>query len=181
MKRPFHTMACAAVAAHHAFELCAGVGLVFQHYIGLRPSIALWSGVFGLWWRTARRGGARSEPALAFCAGVGLGQALVHYLAWPWVRPGVPLLGEGTEGMPRRYMPAYNALLYAGMALSIAAIVREVPRRHRAWSAVGLLATFPLAIDARHHARWMIRQAWQNPAWWNRAFIETHARVEQEI
>jgi hypothetical protein len=72
-------------------------------------------------------------------------------------------------------MPAYNALLYAGAAVSLAAIVREVPRRHRPWSLVGLLATLPLAIDAHCHDRWMKRQAVKNPAWWNRAYLERHA------
>jgi hypothetical protein len=109
------------------------------------------------------------------CSSSALAWGWSFSIAWACARPSRCGAACSVCGGARR------GVLYAGMAVSLAAIVREVPRRHRAWSAVGLLAAFPLAIDARNHARWMVRQAWRNPAWWNRAFIETHARVEQEV
>ncbi|XXZ41395.1 dihydrofolate reductase family protein [Sorangium sp. So ce327] len=35
--------------------------------------------------------------------------------------------------------------------------------------------------DARNRARWMLRQVWKNPSWRNLDFVETCARVEQEV
>ena len=41
-RRPFTAVAVLATAAHHGFELWAGVGLVFQPFLTLPGAVALW-------------------------------------------------------------------------------------------------------------------------------------------
>jgi hypothetical protein len=173
MKRIFHPLSCLCTAAHHAFELGAGGGLVFQQHLGLRRSLLLWSGLLATWSVGAASARPGWERPRAVAAGMSLGGALIHFLVWPWARPGVPMLTEPAEGLPSRYLPAYNLLLYVWAAVSLTAIVRETPVRYRAASIAGLMASLPLMPVAQQHFRYMQQQARQNPAWWNRAYRET--------
>jgi hypothetical protein len=171
VKRPFHALTCVATLAHHAFELGAGVGLVFQPWLGLSGAGALW-GVQLPAWFAATQGSDRWDRPLAFAAGVSLGGATIHYLLWPWEAPlGLPVLTEA-EGIPARRLPPYNAILWAWMVAAIVALARETPRRALPWGAAGLAAALPLRASARHHFVWIREQASAAPSWWNRAFVE---------
>src|SRR5207237_10339479 len=59
VKRPLHALACLGAASHHAFELAAGVGLVFQPYLGLAGAFALWGISLPAWLAAAVAGSAR--------------------------------------------------------------------------------------------------------------------------
>src|SRR5438132_5569263 len=94
MRRPLHALASVGTAAHHAFELGAGVGLVFQPQLGLAGSLALWCTLLPAWFTVAVRGTRPGwEGPLAVAAGLSLGGVALHFTMWPWeVRRGVPYL-----------------------------------------------------------------------------------------
>ena len=155
-------------AAHHGFELNAGVGLVFQPYLGLGGSIAYWATNLPFLFWAAARGGERFDKPLAFASGAALGGMSVHYTIWPWkLRGGVPWLTEA-EGLSSDQLPAYNAILLLWALASALALVRETPKGDRRWFALGVLTALPFRASARHHFRWATEQARTNPAWWNR-------------
>jgi hypothetical protein len=171
MRRPLHALACIGTAFHHAFELGAGVGLVFQPQLGLSGAVALWGTLLPAWFAVAVRGAWPGwERPLALAAGLSLGGVAVHYTMWPWeTRRGVPLLTQA-EGLRPGHLPAYNAILYGWAAAAALALLRETPRGSRRWAFPGMLATIPLRRSARHHFVWIREQAGHDPAWWNRAF-----------
>ena len=173
MRRPWHVLTCLAAASHHVFELGAGTGLVFQPYLGLAGAGALWSVVLPSWLIAAARGSSRWDRPLAFAAGLALGGTVVHYTLWPVEdRNGLPVL-VAAEGLRPGQLPAYNAVLYAWGLSALVALVKETPRGARRWAAAGALAAVPLRFSARHHFRWIKEQARANPAWWNRALVES--------
>ncbi len=164
-------MACVGATAHHAFELAAGVGLVFQPYLGLGGAGALWGLSLPTWAAGAVRGGKRWDGILAFLAGLSVGGAAVHFTLWPWsAERGPPLLTDA-EGLRPELLPAYNAVLYAWGLSALVAVARETPRSWR-WGLAGVVASAPLRISARHHFRWLSEQAVANPAWWNRGLAQ---------
>jgi hypothetical protein len=172
MRRPFHALTCLGAVSHHAFELSAGVGLVFQPWLGLGGSGALWSVSLPAWWLAAARGSPAWDRPLALAAGLSLGGAAIHYLLWPWeLRGGLPYLTEA-EGLRSVNLPAYNAILWGWMAAAGTALLRETPRGARRWAILGVAGALPLRASARHHFVWVREQARTNPAWWNRAFAE---------
>ena len=172
MRRPFHVLTAVGAVAHHGFELVAGVGLVFQPYLGLGGAAALWGIGLPGWLVIAARGSGRWDRLLAVLAGLSAGGAVVHYTLWPVeVRSGLPLLVEA-EGLRPETLPAYNAVLYGWAAAALAALLVETPARERRWAAAGMLAAVPLRASARHHFRWIREQAEARPAWWNRALAE---------
>ena len=174
--RPLHTLTAAATAAHHLFELGAGTGLVFQPYLGLGPAAALWSVSLPGWLAAAARGSTRWDRPLAFLAGLSIGGATVHFTLWPFeVRHGLPRLVEA-EGLRDEQLPAYNAVLYVWALAAAAALALETPRRARGFALAGALAAVPLRWSARHHFTWIKEQARINPAWWNRALVESPRR-----
>lgn len=168
VKRPFHALTTIGTAGHHAFELGAGVGLVFQPELGLPGSLALWGTALPANLVAASRGGRGADGRLAFAAGAALGGVSVHYMLWPWERRrGLPWLTEA-EGLSGKQLPYYNALLYAWAAAALAALVRETPPRARKWAAVGMALTVVFRRSAEYHFRWVKEQAKINPRWWNR-------------
>jgi hypothetical protein len=171
VRRPFHALTCLGTLAHHAFEVGAGVGLVFQPWLGLPGAAALW-GVQLPAWFAATQGSDRWDRPLAFAAGMSLGGATIHYLLWPWEpRFWLPVLREA-EGIPARGLPSYNAILWAWMAAAVVALARETPRRALPWGAAGVAAALPLRTAVRHHFDWIREEARIHPTWWNRAFNE---------
>ena len=70
--------------AHNAFETRAGVGLVFEPFIGRRGAYALWGGYFPLMLAAALRDGVWARRLSAFSAGIGVAGVAVHFKAWPW-------------------------------------------------------------------------------------------------
>ncbi len=58
-------------------------------------------------------------------------------------------------------MPAYNVLLYAWSAASVAAIALHTPRDARPWALVGFLMTLPAKREALRHYAWVQEQAWK--------------------
>lgn len=168
MKRPFTFWAGVGTAAHHGFELNAGVGLVFQPYLGLPGSIAYWATNLPFLMWAAARGGERYDKPLAFASGAALGGMSVHYTIWPWrMRAGLPWLTEA-EGLSTEQLPAYNAILLLWALASILALARETPKGMRRWFLLGAVTALPLRASATHHFKWASEQARTNPAWWNR-------------
>lgn len=174
MKRPFTAASVVGTAAHHTFELGAGVGLVFQPELGLPGSLALWSTVLPFGFVQSARSDESFEAVLAFARGAGLGGVLVHFILWPWRRRlGVfPWLTEA-EGLSGRQLPAYNAVLYLWAASAVAAMLKETPRRSLRWVVLGLTATVLFRKSAEYHFRWATEQAKVNPQWWNRGLRPT--------
>jgi hypothetical protein len=168
VKRPFTAMTVLGTAAHHGFELNAGVGLVFQPYLGLGGSIAYWGANLPFLFWAAARGGERFDKPLAFGSGSALGGMLVHFTIWPWkTRAGLPLLTEA-EGLSPEQLPAYNAILWAWALAAVLACWRETPKGARRWFVLGVVNALPLRASAKHHFVWASEQARTNPAWWNR-------------
>jgi hypothetical protein len=179
-RRRLHLGAVAGTAAHHGFELAAGVGLVFQPYAGLGGALAGWGAALPAWAalaaspRLARRVGPAGDAGLALLAGVSLAGALLHFALWPVERRpsghplALPVLVEA-EGLGPRQLPAYNAILYCWAAASLAALAAGTPSGSRRWAVLGLASWIPLAASARHHFAWLRAEAISRPAWWNRA------------
>jgi hypothetical protein len=87
---------------------------------------------------------------------------------WPWEsRRGLPILTEA-EGLPARYIPPYNAVLYAWGLPAALALATETPRRWR-WALAGFAVSMVFKGRAVRHFEWLREQAGSNPAWWNRA------------
>jgi hypothetical protein len=168
--RPLHTVTATAAAAHHAFELGAGTGLIFQPELGLGGAAALWGTWFPAWVAAARWGSRRWDRPLAFGAGMSVGAVVLHYRLWAWERRrGLPWLTEA-EGLRREQLGAYNAVLYAWGAAAALAAALETPRRWR-WAAAGFGAAQLFRGRARRHFEWVREQAATDPAWWNRAVL----------
>jgi hypothetical protein len=160
--------AIAGTAAHHAFELGAGVGLVFQPELGLPGALALWGVTLPVGFLTAARSDSALEPLLAWSRGSALGGVAVHYMLWPWERRrGLPWLTEA-EGLSDGQLPAYNTLLYLWGAAAVGALLVETPKRSRTWALLGLAGTVVFRQTARYHFKWANEQARTNPKWWNR-------------
>lgn len=175
--RLLHFGPIAGTVAHHGFELAAGVGLVFQPYLGLAGASAAWGTAVPAWSALAAWGRhRRTGDVLAVLAGTSLAGAVVHFVLWPVVRRpegrcwGIPVLGEA-EGLGPRQLPVYNAILYAWGMSSIVAIVVGTPRGSRRWALTGFAMAVPFRASARHHFEWLGRQAADRPAWWNRTGI----------
>jgi hypothetical protein len=172
VRRPLRGLTSIATALHHAFELAAGAGLVFQPYVGLRGATVMWSVVFPGWFVAAARGSARWDRPLAFLTGLSIGGAAVHFTLWPWeMRAGLPLLTEA-EGLEPGQLPAYNVVLYGWALAAIAALAKETPRGARRWALAGMATAVPLRFSARHHFTWIKQQGREHPAWWNRALAD---------
>lgn len=168
MRRPFTALTAVGTAAHHGFELNAGVGLVFQPYLGLPGAIACWATNLPFLFWAAARGDERFDKPLAFASGAALGGMSVHYTIWPWrARAGLPWLTEA-EGLSKEQLPAYNTILLLWALSSAVAFVRETPRGVRRWFVLGAFTALPFRASAKHHFRWASEQARTNPAWWNR-------------
>lgn len=167
--RPLVVARVAGMAAHHAVELGAGVGLVFQPELGLAGAGVLWAAVVAgdLLVLGPRRSGTGRLRAAA--AGTALAGVAVHYLLWPWeLRRGLPRL-RSAEGLSPAQLPWYEAVLLGWAAAAAGSLVADVGRGRRRWALVGAVAAGPLAVSARHHFRWVTEQARTRPRWWNRA------------
>lgn len=173
VQRPWTVLAATLTAAHHGFELSNGIGLVGQPELGLVGAGALWGTQIPVWITLAARGGRRWDKLLAAWSGAALGGAVVHFLLWPWQRNrlGIPVLSEA-EGLGASRLPPYNVILHFWIVASALSIVREIGPRDRRWAWAGL-ATLPLLrFSAQHHFSWLVEQAGENPAWWNRGVQE---------
>jgi hypothetical protein len=179
-RRLLHLGPVAGTVAHHGFELAAGVGLVFQPYLGLAGASAAWGLALPAWVglaaRASRRGdGQGGEDALlAVLAGASLAGAALHFALWPvgrrpaGARIGIPVLTEA-EGLSPAQLPAYNVILYCWVLATAAALAAGTPKGSRRWALVGLASWLPLQASARHHFEWLDEQRNLHPAWWNRA------------
>jgi hypothetical protein len=158
--------------AHNGFETRAGVGLVFEPFLGRRGAYALWGGYFPLMLAAARREGEWARRLSAFSAGIGVAGVAVHFKAWPWsLHGGLPMLDEA-EGLSEDQLPAYNAVLWFWLvcsALSLPAANRPGSRR---FAILGLLNFPVLLASAQHHFRWAREQAELEPERWSPALRE---------
>jgi hypothetical protein len=166
--RPFTALTALGTAAHHAFEVRAGVGLVFEPFLGRRGAVALWATALPAWAAAAWLGeGEAIEKSLALQTGAGLAGGLVHFVQWPWeLRGGIPYLTEA-EGLTPEQLPAYNAVLHLWILAGALAVALETPRHARRWALVGLALGEPLRRSAIHHFRWAREQAERDPARWS--------------
>ena len=167
--RPFSALTALATAAHHGFELHAGVGLVFEPFLGRRGALALWGVALPGWLAMALAGDERYDRMLALNHGMALAGGLVHFAEWPWeLRGGVPTLTQA-EGMPPERVPAYNRVLQLWVLAGALALLAETPPRARPWALAGLALGEPLRRSARHHFHWAREQAQRDPARWSPA------------
>jgi hypothetical protein len=156
--KPFGALCAVTTGGHHGFELRAGVGLVFEPFLGRRGALALWGVVLPGWVAMALSGDERFDRVLAFSNATGLAGGLVHFTEWPWeLRGGIPAL-TAAEGMPPERLPAYNRVLRAWIAAGALALALETPRRARPYALLGLAMGEPLRRSARHHFRWLREQ-----------------------
>lgn len=172
MRRLLAAGSALGLLAHNAFETRAGVGLVFEPFIGRRGAYALWSAYFPLMLAAAARGGENARRLSAFSAGIGVAGVAVHFRAWPWsLHKGLPMLDEA-EGLSEDQLPAYNAVLWFWLvcsALSLPAANRPGTRRF----AIAGLLNFPILLaSAQHHFRWAREQAELDPERWSPALRE---------
>jgi hypothetical protein len=180
-RRPFTVMTALGTAAHHTFEVRAGVGLVFEPFIGRRGAVALWATGLPAWATAAWLGeGEAIEKWLALNDGAGFAGGLVHFVEWPWeLRGGIPQLVEA-EGMTPEQLPAYNRVLQLWVLAGALALALETPRHAWRWAFVGLLLGEPLRRSAVHHFRWAHEQAEREPERWSPMLREpAHGPVER--
>jgi hypothetical protein len=165
--RPFSALTALTTAGLHGVELQAGVGLVFEPWLGRRGALALWSVALPGWVAMALSGDERFDRLLALQNGTGLAGGIVHFVEWPWVlRHGIPTLTRA-EGMPDERVPAYNRVLHAWILAGALAVLLETPREARPWALAGLALGEPLRRSARHHFRWAREQARREPGRWS--------------
>jgi hypothetical protein len=167
-RRPFTVLTALGTAAHHAFEVRAGVGLVFEPFIGRRGAVAMWSGSLPAWALAGWIGeGEAIEKWLALNNGAGLAGGIVHFAEWPWeLHHGIPHLIEA-EGMTAEQLDPYNRVLHLWMLAGLLAVALETPRHARRWALLGLLLGEPLRRSAAHHFRWAKEQAERDPEHWS--------------
>ncbi len=182
-RRPLTALTALGTAAHHAFEVRAGVGLVFEPFIGRRGAVALWSAGLPAWAAAAWLG--RGEPIekwLALNNGAGLAGGLVHFVEWPWeLRGPIPQLVEA-EGMTPELLGPYNTILQLWVLVGALALAVETPRHARRWALAGLLLGEPLRRSAVHHFRWAHEQAEREPERWSPMLREqARERTEQAV
>jgi len=157
--------------AHNAFETRAGVGLVFEPFIGRRGAYALWGAYFPLLLAAAFGDGEWARRLTAFGAGVGVAGVAVHFRAWPWsLHGGLPMLDEA-EGLTDEQLPAYNAVLWFWLLCSAATLPAANRPGARRFAAFGLLNYPVLLASARHHFSWAREQAQQEPERWSPALL----------
>jgi hypothetical protein len=169
IRRPFHLLTALGAVAHHGFELGAGVGLVFQPWLGLGGAGALWAATFGSWLAASQTRSRRWNVPLALAAGMSLGAVALHYVMWPWRWRGLPYLIEA-EGLRASQLAPYNTVLWAWGAAAVAALAKETVPAALPVAAVGATTALAFAPSARRHFEWIREEAERAPAWWNRAF-----------
>lgn len=173
IRRPFAVLSSLGTAAHHTFEVRAGVGLVFEPFLGRRGAWAFWSAVLPMNALVAAFGGPRHNGAVAFNAGSALAGVIVHYVDWPWVwKRGLPTL-TAAEGLRPDQVPAYDLVLKGWGAASALALLRERGLGTTRYAVAGLLTGFPLLASARHHFAWAREQAERDPESWSPALLAT--------
>jgi len=172
LRRLAATGSTLGLLAHNAFETRAGVGLVFEPFLGRRGAYALWGGYFPLMLAAALREGEVARRLTAFGAGIGVAGVAVHFKAWPWsLHGGLPMLDEA-EGLREDQLPAYNAVLWFWLIAS-ALSLRDANRPGARRFAVAGLLNFPILLaSARHHFRWAREQAEREPQRWSPALRE---------
>jgi hypothetical protein len=182
-RRPFTLLTALGTAAHHAFEVRAGVGLVFEPFIGRRGAVAMWATGLPAWAAMAWFGeGEAVEKSLALNNGAGLAGGIVHFVQWPWeLRGGIPFLVEA-EGMTPELLAPYNTILQLWVIAGALALALETPRHARRWALAGLLLGEPLRRSAIHHFRWAHEQAEREPERWSPVLREqAHERVKHAV
>lgn len=183
-RRPLTALTALGTAAHHAFEVRAGVGLVFEPFIGRRGAVALWSVGLPTWAVAAWLGGGESiEKWLALNNGAGLAGGLVHFVEWPWeLRGPIPPHLVEAEGMTPELLGPYNTILQLWVLAGALALAVETPRHARRWALAGLLLGEPLRRSAVHHFRWAHEQAEREPERWSPMLREqARERTEQAV
>src|SRR5436305_1677387 len=129
IRRLLATGSALGLLAHNAFETRAGVGLVFEPFIGRRGAVAMWTAYFPLMFAAAASDSENARRLSAFSAGIGVAGVAVHFKAWPWsLHGGLPMLDEA-EGL--------NAEIYPDLLREVDARGHEVAFhawRHEQWA-----------------------------------------------
>lgn len=172
MRKPAALGSTLGLLAHNAFETRAGVGLVFEPFLGRRGAYVHWGIYFPLAIAAALGSGQWARRLTAFSAGVGVAGVAVHFRAWPWsLHNGVPMLDEA-EGLTAEQLPAYNAVLWFWLLCSVATLPAANRPGARRFAIFGLLNYPILLASARHHFKWAKEQAEQEPERWSAALLE---------
>lgn len=176
-RRPFTVLTALGTAAHHGFEMRAGVGLVFEPFIGRRRALAMWAGALpGMALAGWTGGGERMEKWIALNNAAALAGGIVHFVEWPWeLRHGIPYLTEA-EGMTSEQLVPYNRVLHLWTLAGLLAVALETPRHARRWALLGLALGEPLRRSAVHHFAWAAEQAEREPERWSPVLRESGAR-----
>jgi hypothetical protein len=168
-RRPFSVLTALGTAAHHAFEVRAGVGLVFEPFVGRRNAVAMWAGGLPAWVLAGWVGNENEklEKWIALNNAAGLAGGIVHFVEWPWeLRHGIPYLTEA-EGMTEEQLGPYNMVLHLWTLAGLLAVALETPRHARKWALLGLLLGEPLRRSAVHHFQWAREQAERDSEHWS--------------
>lgn len=155
MRRILETTTIGAVAAHHAIETAAGLGLPGEPILGRRRAALLWTGAFTANLLLLRQRGRARDGLAGFATGAYQALALQHYIDWPWkLRYGIPILTEA-EGLPKKSLAPYNAALLTVTGSATAALIVSWRRPAAVIGHLLGLATLPLQLaSARHHISW---------------------------
>jgi hypothetical protein len=155
LRRRWTGVAIVAIAAHHGIELVAGLGLPGEPLLGRRRAVLGWAAALSAQLVAASFGGRQWDQVLVAANGSFQALAAQHYVSWPWrFRWGVPVLTEA-EGLPARWLPAYNAALLTAIIAATIGTFTEFSAGQRRWHLYGL-ATLPAQhASARHHMKWL--------------------------
>jgi hypothetical protein len=169
MRRLLNAGSVLGLLAHNAYETRAGVGLVFQPFLGRRGALAMWGGYFPLMLGAAFGEREWARRLSAFGAGIGVAGVAVHFAAWPWsLHKGLPMLDQA-EGLSEEQLPAYNAVLWFWLLCSALSLPAANRPGARGFAVAGLL-NFPILLaSARHHFSWAREQARLEPDRWSPA------------
>ena len=119
----------------------------------------------------------RGDRRFAVANGLFASAVISHFTSWPrTTRAGLPWLME-CEGLERRLMGPYNALLYVSAVAAVGGAVEN--RRAWRWFAVTPLVVVPfLRRETQPEYRRLLTQAAERPRWWNRRLA---ARARQAV
>ena len=133
-RRALHIGAVVGTAAHHGFELAAGVGLVFQPYLGLGGSLTAWGTALPAW----RPSCWRLTGAVRLVEAEGLSRRQLpayNSVLYMWGAAAVAALVAGTPRASRRWA-AIGLLSAVPLALSARhhfEWLERVATQHPAW------------------------------------------------
>jgi hypothetical protein len=167
-ERPWTRLGIISIAGHLGYELAAGVALPLAPHVGVRAAAA----AFGVpaaaaYLPAGRLGSPRGDRIYAVANGLFLAAVVGHYTSWPRVwHGGVPWLTE-CEGLTGPAIGPYNLLLQFSAVAGVAGLWEN--RSQWRWGVATAAVAAPVLrwVTPREYAE-IVRQAQEQPRWWNR-------------